>query len=45
MKNVTLVIGASANINRYSNIVIKRLRGREIVTVAIGLRKVMGFFS
>lgn len=39
MKNVTLVIGASTNPNRYSNIAIKRLRGKEIPTVAIGLRK------
>ncbi|PQJ77871.1 CoA-binding protein [Polaribacter porphyrae] len=35
----TLVIGASTNPNRYSNIAIKRLRGREIKTVALGLRK------
>lgn len=39
MKNVTLVIGASANPNRYSNIAIKRLRGKELPTVALGLRK------
>ena len=39
MKNVTLVIGASTNPNRYSNIAIKRLRGNEIATSAIGLRK------
>jgi predicted CoA-binding protein len=39
MKNVTLVIGASTNPNRYSNIAIKRLRGKELPTVALGLRK------
>lgn len=39
MKDVTLVIGASLNPNRYSNIAIKRLRDRQIPVVAIGLRK------
>lgn len=39
MKNVTLVIGASTNPNRYSNIAIKRLRDKQIPTVALGLRK------
>ncbi|APZ47973.1 CoA-binding protein [Polaribacter reichenbachii] len=39
MKNVTLVIGASTNPNRYSNIAIKRLRGKGLSTSAIGLRK------
>lgn len=39
MKNVTLVIGASTNPNRYSNIAIKRLRGKQLPTAAIGLRK------
>lgn len=39
MKNVTLVIGASTNPNRYSNIAIKRLIGKEIEVAAIGLRK------
>jgi len=38
MKNATLVIGASTNPNRYSNIAIKRLRDKEISTLAIGLR-------
>jgi predicted CoA-binding protein len=39
MKNVTLVIGASTNPNRYSNIAIKRLIGKELPIAAIGLRK------
>ena len=39
MKNVTLVLGASLNPNRYSNIAIKRLVGSEMETVAIGLRE------
>jgi predicted CoA-binding protein len=39
MKNVTLVLGASTNPNRYSNIAIKRLIGKEQVIVALGLRK------
>ncbi|MEE9406699.1 MAG: CoA-binding protein [Polaribacter sp.] len=39
MKNVTLVIGASTNPNRYSNIAIKRLIDREVAVVALGLRK------
>lgn len=39
MKNVTLVLGASLNPNRYSNIAIKRLRGEEIPVIAIGLRE------
>ena len=39
MKNVTLVIGASLNPNRYSNIAIKRLRGKKIPTKALGLKK------
>lgn len=39
MKNITLVLGASLNPNRYSNIAIKRLRGKEIPVVAIGLRE------
>ncbi|TMM32004.1 CoA-binding protein [Polaribacter aestuariivivens] len=38
MKKKTLVLGASLNENRYSNIAIKRLRGNEIPVVAIGLR-------
>ena len=38
MKKRTLVVGASLNPNRYSNIAIKRLRGSNIETVAIGLR-------
>jgi predicted CoA-binding protein len=38
MKNTTLVIGASLNPNRYSNIAIKRLRGKELPTFALGLR-------
>jgi predicted CoA-binding protein len=39
MKNVTLVIGASTNPNRYSNIAIKRLVDKELQTLALGLRK------
>lgn len=39
MKNLTLVIGASLNPNRYSNIAIKRLRDRKIPVVALGLKK------
>ncbi|QOD60557.1 CoA-binding protein [Polaribacter haliotis] len=38
MKKKTLVLGASLNENRYSNIAIKRLRGKEVPVVAIGLR-------
>lgn len=38
MKNATLVIGASTNPNRYSNIVIKRLRDHQEPTLAIGLK-------
>lgn len=38
MKNATLVIGASTNPNRYSNIAIKRLRDKEINTLGLGLR-------
>lgn len=38
MKNKTLVIGASLNPNRYSNIAIKRLRDSKIDLVALGLR-------
>lgn len=39
MKNVTLVIGASTNPNRYSNIAIKRLVDKEVKVAALGLRK------
>lgn len=39
MKNRTLVIGASTNPNRYSNIAIKRLRDKELLVEAIGLKK------
>ncbi|MCT4698033.1 CoA-binding protein [Tenacibaculum haliotis] len=39
MKKNTLVIGASLNPTRYSNIAIKRLIDKGIKTVAIGLRK------
>jgi hypothetical protein len=39
MKNRTLVIGASTNPNKYSNIAIKRLRDQEFLVVAIGLKK------
>ena len=39
MKIKTLVIGASTNPNRYSNIAIKRLLDKNIAVVALGLRK------
>ena len=39
MKNVTLVLGASLNPNRYSNIAIKRLIGKGIKVKAVGLRE------
>lgn len=35
----TLVIGASTNPNRYSNIAIKRLRDKQVETIALGLKK------
>lgn len=38
MKDTTLVIGASSNPNRYSNIAIKRLRDHQESTLAIGLK-------
>lgn len=34
----TLVLGASLNPNRYSNIAIKRLRDKNVATVALGLK-------
>lgn len=39
MKNKTLVIGASLKPSRYSNIAIKRLREKNVETVAFGLRE------
>lgn len=39
MKKQTLVVGASLNPTRYSNIAIKRLVDKGIKTLAIGLRK------
>lgn len=39
MNNVTLVVGASTNPVRYSNIAIKKLRAKAIPTVALGLKK------
>ena len=39
MGKSTLVLGASLNPNRYSNIAIKRLRAKEISVFAIGLRE------
>jgi len=39
MENITLVIGASTNPNRYSNIAIKRLVDKELSVFALGLRK------
>lgn len=41
MKNTTLVLGASLNENRYSNIAIKRLRSKMLPVAALGLRKGM----
>lgn len=38
MKKKTLVIGASTNKNRYSNIAIHRLTSKGVPVVAIGLR-------
>ena len=39
MNKKTLVIGASENPNRYSNIAIKRLKSKDIEVKAIGRRK------
>ena len=39
MKKKTLVIGASTNTARYSNIAINRLVSHQVPTVAIGLRE------
>ncbi|WP_296637964.1 CoA-binding protein [Polaribacter sp.] len=39
----TLVVGASLNPNRYSNIAIKRLKDKGIETAAIGLREGKAF--
>ena len=39
MKNVTLVLGASTNPNRYFNIAIKRLIDKNLPIAALGLRK------
>lgn len=39
MKNITLVLGASLNEHRYSNIAIKRLVANKIPVLAIGLRE------
>ncbi|WP_372744720.1 CoA-binding protein [Lutibacter sp.] len=39
MKKKTLVLGASENPNRYSNIAIKRLLNKGIEVVAVGLRE------
>lgn len=39
MKTHTLVIGASENPERYSNMAIRRLRSKKIPVHAIGLRK------
>jgi len=41
MKKVTLVLGASLKKERYSNIVINKLRTKKIPVKAIGLRKGM----
>lgn len=39
MKCETLVLGASLNVGTYSNLVIKRLRAKDIAVVAIGRQK------
>ena len=39
MTKATLVLGASTNPNRYSNIAIKRLVDKDLPTVALGARK------
>lgn len=39
MNKTTLVLGASLNPNRYANIAIKRLIGKDIPVLAIGLRE------
>lgn len=39
MENITLVLGASTNPNRYSNIAIKRLLDKDFPILALGLRK------
>jgi len=39
MENVTLVLGASTNPNRYSNIAIKRLVHKKVPVTALGVRK------
>jgi hypothetical protein len=39
MNKTTLVLGASTNPGRYSNIAITRLRDKTFETVALGLRK------
>jgi predicted CoA-binding protein len=41
MNKTTLVLGASLNEARYSNIAIHRLRGKDIPVVAFGLRSGM----
>lgn len=38
MEKSTLVLGASENTGRYSNMAIRKLRGRKIETFAIGAR-------
>lgn len=39
MKNATLVLGASLNPDRYSNVAIQKLRAKQINVCAVGLRK------
>lgn len=39
MRKLTLVVGASTNPNRYSNIAIRRFIDKKIDVVAIGIRK------
>ena len=41
MENSTLVLGASLNPNRYSNIAIHKLRANDEAVVAIGLKEGM----
>lgn len=39
MKNITLIIGASTNTDRYSNKAIKMLREKHLSVAALGLKK------
>lgn len=41
MSKKTLVLGASLNVERYSNVAIHRLRKHNIYTIAVGMREGM----